>query len=119
MMGNYSCFPPAGTEGTRAILGNIQGCSIRPHEKEESIWGGHLPQAGLGWAQYFGLDHRQDFDPFSPQYPGSGAGRPDGPVFVKTSLSEAKLLKLNLLIHMISMWFSMNILFQGIHCFYL
>lgn len=111
--GNYSWFLPAGTEGSRAVLGNIQGCSTRPHEKEECAWGGHLPQAGLGWAQYSGLDHRQDFDPFYPRYPGTGAGRPDGPVCVKTFFSEAKLLKLNLLIHIISLC----LIFQWIYCF--
>lgn len=93
--------------------GQHPGCSTRPHEKEESAWGGHLPQAGLGWAQYSGLDHRQDFDPFSPCYPATGAGRPDGPVFVKTFFSEAKLLKLNLLIHIISLC----LIFQWIYCF--
>lgn len=73
-----------------------------PHKKEESAREGHLPQADLGWAQYFGCDHRQDFDPFSPPLSGTGAGEADGPIFVQTFFSEAKLLKLNLLIPIIS-----------------
>lgn len=118
-LANHSWFPPGCAGGSWAVLGSVRGCSTSPCE-QNSIWGGRLPQAGLGWAQCFGHDYRQDFGILilSPRcYPGTGAEEPDRPMFVKTFFSEAKLFKMNgLLINVISMcfYFSMNLLFQGI-----
>lgn len=56
-----------------AALGLIKhpGNVYRPHGTIQGTCTGlmkarKVSQADLGWAQYFGSDHKQDFDPFSP-----------------------------------------------------